>query len=704
MTTLDTSFEAVALGSPDTLPVTGEDIASRTEKDQRSFKRIAQYIQGQYMAGLSSRRLHAVGWIMVQSFLRNVHYFEINGTGAYRPIPQQKGKPRAVTPILRTRREHVLGFLLNNPMGVSTTPLTGSAGAIREAAHAADILNGWIEDSKARPVRKDAFEILLDEGMVGIHPYVDHFRENVFWKTLPASGLFPIPHDARNDRELHALVYAEMVTEEWLELQDKIFEAQTGQKPKMRMKDKTKTVSMGLHLNLPFVGATSSHGGKFRGALAIHAWFRSSESAPGGEYFFMLGNEIFRYLGPNDSSGGEMIKEVMPDGEIPVSLIRWSKNNRDFWGDGFCLGLVAPQISINRQMTSLERSARRNHPVMAYDVRAVVGGDIQDEESALIPINQAVFEGTQTKPLHYFPATRVGRDIGFVVELSSRFADQAAGMRSGIAYGQAEGRVEGGPAVATLSQNALSSLVPPLEEIDTGFTSAYEKTLDLLPKAWPEEKFLKLTDPPDVGRSVKVLRSQMPASEKILMHARPMVPGGRNSLISILFQMTQMPAGPDGKPGTELKPGEFRRALTELGFLPPGLDTANRAEARIRQRIRLLIGDGQKPAIPPSEPGRVEDRLIMENHRLSIEMLKDAILDEAWHTYSPEVQYALVQQRDFHRSFMHGETQQPNQFDDDLERVEDQQAAHRLSAAEADLETTEGEFQNALGSEGLLQS
>jgi hypothetical protein len=673
---------------PDQIPVSGEDVAAFEKKDQTSIKRMAQFIWDQYQAGLAARRLHALAWIMVRSFLKGIHYFEIDYTGAYKPIPPETGKPRSVVPIIKPYRKHMLGFLLNNPFGFTGKALSGSSKAAYEANRAQDVLNGWIDDAGVERSRKQFFEILLEEGTVGLLPYVDKFRKNVFIRSIPGSSLFPIPHDARHPDELHGLILVEMMTKSWLELQDDLFEQQTGRPPVKRMEKKARQHMSGMHMNMPFMGSASSAGGKFNGSVVLTAWFRSSEKSPKGQYFFMVGNEAFRHIPP----GHSVLDEVMPGGEIPVEIAYWDKDSSDFWAGGFCDSLIPAQLDLNRSATTLARNAKRNHPFLIYDTESINASHIQSEESGLIPMTQRHLEGTQRNPVYHFPATRVGRDVLHVIEMGRTNADVAAGARSGIVFGQQEGRTEGGPATTLLANNAFASLIPSQVEVDGAWTKTGKRVLDLLPFAWPKEKFLKLDKTGSVGRSLTVSRDQIPASQKVLIKARSLIAGGRNALLQILFQLTQMP-GPDGKPGSELRPGEFRHSLAELEMIPPGLDISNRPAARIETRINLLIGDGQKPMIRPSEPGDVGDRLVMEEHKTALEMLKDTILDEAgWHAYGPMVKRALVQQARFHLSFLHGGSDQPNQFDDDMDNFEMQQTARHLELAEMDLETQEGEF------------
>lgn len=679
----------MAVSVPESLPVGESEVANLPRAERRSASRMAQYIWREYMAGLANRRSHALAWIMIRAFFRGIHYFKLDTWGNFQPIPPKAGQIRSATPLMRPAYRHVLGFLNGNPLGVTVTPLSGSAESIAEADRAKDILHGWIEDAGITAVRRELSRILLVEGMAGLHPYVDSLRENVFLRLFPASEIFPIPADATNEQELSGLMHATMVTKSWLELQDEEFERTTGRLPHKRMSDRVKTAQGGFNVNLPLVGSTT--GDRFTGSLAITVWMKKTPRTPGGEYMFLLGEEMFRYVGGIGPNGQPKAAPILPDGEIPVSLLWWDKDPQDFWGCSLCESMIPSQFAVNRQMTAMERNALRNRSLVGYDVRSTTAAQIQDEESGLIPINQDHLEGTRRAPLYYFPAQQVGLDAHRIVEVTQRFADQASGFRSGIVYGQQEGRTESGPATSLLANNAMASTITPLEEADDAWTKTYKRVLDLVPTVWPDGKILQVSGPGNVGRELKIKRDMIPASQKVRLKARPMLPGGRNAMVSILFQLKQVP-GSDGKPGTELGPGEFRAALAELNLLPPGIDAANKVESRIQTRINLLIGDGVNPRIKASHPGDLADRLFMENHKLSVDMLKAAILDEAWYSYSTQVRLGLLQQVKFHMSFLHGGSLQPNVFDDDLDALEMGQLARHLELAEADLETSEGEM------------
>jgi len=675
---------------PDSLPVSGSEIASLPKEDRRSVKKTAQFIWDQYMGGMGRRQRHAIAWLMVRSFFRGIHYFEIDGSGGWNPIPPERGEIRAVSPVMVPMTRHIMGFLMSNDLGVSTTPVAGSSRSIYKSDRAEAILNGWITDADVALFRDEAYMTLLMEGMVGFHRYIDPFRQNVFMRHLPASEMFPIPFDATNDAETQGLIHASFVTRQWLELQDELFERQTGKKPLKRMSDKARTHNMSMNINLPMVGLGSGKGGKFDGALALTIWMKETEQTPGGEYIFMLGEEMFRQAIGKDEQGRNKTERVMPGGKIPVELAYYDKNISDWWGNGLCEALIAPQLSTNRQMTAFEKNMRANRSLTFYDTNAITVSDVQNEHSSLIGMNQGGLEEKVRVPVHHFPAQAVGGDSVAILHIAQRFADQAAGLRSGIAFGQQEGRTESGPATSLLSQNALASLVPVMKRLDRAWERTYTFVLDMLKFAWPEEKTVRVSGPNNIGRELKISREDIPPSQEVIIHSRPMLPGGRNALVSILFQLRNIP-GQDGVNGSEVSSREFRQSLKELNILPPGISLADKAGSRIRTRVNLLIGDGQKPSIQPSDPA-TPGRLIMEQHKVAIEILKEFILDDgSWESYSQVVKSALIQQLRFHQQYANA-SGGPNSFDDDIENLESLQMENFLSIAEADLNTFEGDF------------
>jgi hypothetical protein len=176
-----------------------------------------------------------------------------------------------------------------------------------------------------------------------------------------------------------------------------------------------------------------------------------------------------------------------------------------------------------------------------------------------------------------------------------------------------------------------------------------------------------------------IRREDIPSSESVIIRSRPQVPGGSNTLAQILFNLRSIP-GPDGVNGTELSSRELRDGLDALNLLPPGVDRSSKPESRIRDHILLLINDGNKPAVQPSDPANPRDRMALEDHRTAADLYKEAILDESYSLYGPLVQSALMSQYLFHAGRLTGSS--PNRFDDDLEELVSLELENRLFAME----------------------
>jgi hypothetical protein len=84
--------------------------------------------------------------------------------------------------------------------------------------------------------------------------------------------------------------------------------------------------------------------------------------------------------------------------------------------------------------------------------------------------------------------------------------------------------------------------------------------------------------------------------------------------------------------------------------------------------------------------------MIMEDHNVALDMLRDVILDETFKMYGPAVQQALMKEIQFHLSHRHGATEHPNNFDDDLDKMDSLFTESFLAAAEQDFNTSEGDF------------
>lgn len=690
-----TRFSSTQSSPEMSMPISGTPIASIPRRERISLRRTADYYNSQFSAATARRKRNAINWVMIRSFLMGLHYFYIDDAGRYIVIPRKrKGhreRIRATVPVLEPWYGQVMGFLSSNPVGVTATPVSTSSESLYRSSRAQDILNGWVEETSFEDVEDDAHQLLLSEGMYGYHWYRDEFRKEVMVKTLPSSELYPIPWNARKFQDLSGLMHATVMTRAWLEMQDELHEARFGTKPNPPMASlATESVASSL-LDLPSLGLGA--GGDYRdgGAIVKTIWMRPSEQTPHGEYAFMVGDYIYRH-----AVDKETMKLLYPDGDIPVALCYYKKNYWDFWGVSLCETLLPGQFSINRAKTAHERFAQRNFPMTFASAQHIDIGKLQEDEDAIHTFKNTAMGTSESRPIFHVPASRLGPEVSQSLALDLRLVDQAAGFRSGIVTGQAEGRVESGPATSTLAQNAMATLLPALGRKRKALQRVYTNVLDLIRTVWPDNKTIRISGPNNVGREIKVLRDKIPWSRQVMIHPRPLLAGGVRSLASTLFELKRTP-GQDGKPGTLLPDNVFLASLREMGLLPPHIDVVDHPSARIQTRINLLIGDGQRPQALPADLGNPMERQRIEDHTIALRMFRNAILDDSFETYSNPVKQALFQEFDFHRSLSFGGTPPPNAFDDDLERLESEDLARFIEASEADLDTPEGEGVQAGG-------
>lgn len=675
------------------LPASGSEIAALPKEDRRSLKDMEGFFYDQYQGGLHARRHHALAWIMVQSFLRGVHYFDIDPSGGWCPIPADPDRPRAICPVIGPRYQHILGFMSGNSVGVSTIPIGNSPMAVANSQLSKDSLDYWLMEANI-PAQEDIQnQVLLTEGTAGLFRYIDPFRQTVGLRVIHGSELFPVPYDARHPSECDGFQIASIVSKAWLELQDELYERQTGQRPTERMGDAAIDLPQGMALDLPQVGAGLT-GGNHKGALALFTYMKPTEQTPGGIYSCMIDRKIYRLaIGIDPKTGRFQTETIMPYGKVPLEISYYRKNPKDFWGTSLCETLLPSQLVSDREKTYFLRSTLNNRSITWYDNEQVKASAFTDDPNLNIPITRSsnmALTGQYREPMGVLPAKGVGRDDYALMDMERVSADEAAGMRSGIIYGQQEGRTESGPATSLLSQNAMASLQPMLKSIYQAWSNTLPCVLDMLKMAWPAEKTITVTGPNNVGRQRKILSSSLPASQTVIIKPQPFLAGGSSALLNILFQLKQLP-GQDGLNGTFITREEFFRGIRDLGFLPPGIKLEDEAFTRIQARINGLIGDTIQPSIPPADL-RNPGIFIMEDHRTAMDMLRKAILDPTFLTYGPNVQRALTQELEFHRMYSTGDSFGPNAFDDDLERQESQRMTGFLAAAEQDLSSTQGDF------------
>jgi hypothetical protein len=665
----------------------GDKIAPPPQKDSISAKALQSYYESQYMNGLARRKNHALSWIRVRSIMRGIHYFRIRG-GLWERIPKKKGQVRAILPIMKPMFRQELGRLNANQIGITTYPSSGSKEYIYKADRAYNLLTAWIDEACVSDFFDQANQYLLFEGMCGYYRYQDKFRQQVHLRPLPQSELFPLPYDSRNWEEMSGLMHVTMATKSWLEQQDMIREAvaeQNGEPPPKKMASKAGTLSTSMSINLPVLDAGSGEGSKMEGAVVKTAWNKPSVQHPNGEYLFFVGDELFIY---SDAEG------VLFNNKIPVEPVYYIKQPDDWWGYGFCEELIPQQMSANRQMTAIEHSSVYGKGFSFYDPSTIDLKNLMVEESGLVPLRGGPFE-KEKPPFMHIPPTSVGRDVGVTLDLIRQYADFSAGYSSGIVYGQQEGRTDSFQATSLLNSNAQSPITPTLNRIFHALKRTFPEVLDMLREVWGPDKTLRLLGQNNLGREVTLNQGDFKEkgkwSDGVMIEPTPLLPNGRNSLVNMLFQLRNMP-GQDGVQGSEISSREFRTSLRALGLAPPGLESGARPEQRIQARINALINDGQTPAIQPANPGNDGDRLVMEDHKMALEMLRDVILPESFMMYARPVQQALMQEFKFHKDLTFGGSQHPNAFDNSLEMADADMIEDYLTADEADLLSNNAEF------------
>jgi hypothetical protein len=664
-----------------------EEVASLPRRERRSASAVADWIETQYTNGQARRALHAVQWIKVTAIMSGIHWFRVNN-GVLNPIRQtHRGskKIRAHVPIMEPFYDWQMGRLNSNRIGVSTRPRTGkSQDSAYRAERAQAILDNWTNEIDIENVFDNANQKMLYYGLVAYYRYADPYNNQVWLRSIPGSELYPIPFDATAWEDCDGIMQVTQVSEGWLELQDEIQERMTGQAPRKKMASKSTDISNSLSTSAISIG----YGVTGKGAAIKNVWMKPSQQRPHGEYMFLIEDELYRHWTQPVEGVPDPIPMVGRTRRIPLEPVYYKKKPHAFWGYGFLEQLIAPQMEANRQASAIIRSAQQNRNLTFVQDGAVDIKHIQDDEASAIPFQMPAFE-QRLLPAFNLPGQPIGRDTLTVFQFAERNAERAAGFESRIIFGEAEGRVEGGPANSLLNQNAQTPLAPVLKRIARAFSATYPAVLDMLRTVWPQEKTVRTVGSQQIGKEILITQNEVPASEDIDFSPAPMLAGGTNAMAQILFNLRQLPAD-DGQ-GALLKEPEFRRSLRMLGFDPPGLDIIDPKEERIGARLGMLINDGQRPAIPPinqDQVGQTVQRL--EDHRMASNMTRDRVLAPEFVTYGPDVKSALLEELKFHHTMASGVS--PDQFDDSVETVDANQQERSLHAIENSMDTNDGQF------------
>ena len=667
-----------------------EDPAGIPKKDEVSAKKLTEFFKEHYHQGLSRRRPHARSWEMVRAIMHEIHYFAMRN-GVLMPLAPDKTrrKIRAIAPVMKPKYRLELGRLNANHLGVTSTPrLGGSGNRYYMADRAQNIMEDWHTAERVQNTFDDGNQALLYYGMIGIHRYFDWFRRRACVNIIPQTKIMPIPYDATSWEEADGIMVLDIVTKQWLEAQDRKAE-QAGHKNFRRMAKESsegyvRDAIGGLGTSVfDFRGQTSS------GALALNCYMKPTDKVPSGQWSLIINDTMYRYRSGFGEDGFSLALDngtAEEPGIIPIEPVYYTKIPDDFYGYGFCEALIPTQREKNRQLSYVVRSTRDNKPIMGYDSTMINVSDITDEESLLVPV-QSFLEGGKP-PMFHFPAPGVNRDVGAVLSLVDQFADQSVNHESPLLIGEQSRRTEGGPATERLNVNAQAPLQPVIDRIWRAWQNTYPHILDMLKRVWPEERIIHASGKLNIAREFRVKREDVPWSSDVVLTPNPMVAGGRNAMLQLLFQLRSMPSD-DGQ-GFELKSRELRRAMRHMHINPPGMTIIDEEEQRILDRIGLLINDGQTPAIQKTAMEGGAPQLQMENHRKAIELLKTVVLDTSFEFYGPAVKKALMDELEFHDNAMNPE--HPDNFDDGIDRLDSLQSENYSNAAEQDMGGFEGQM------------
>lgn len=645
--------------------------------DQRSAKAMARYFWDQYQSGLSIRHHRDIAWMKLKLIMRGIHYFKVEG-GGWKKIAAKPGEIRAVLPIMDPSYRRELGRVGGNLIGVTVSPQTAKGrNAFYMAERGQAILDNWIEEESAESVEDEANQQLLYFGMQAYHWYPDPFKQRMCLFSIPGPCIFPIPYTATRPEDADGIAIVRPVGRAWLEQQDDLLARRLGHRNFSPMAREASDTPAGLYARSPYIASPDQAENKADGALTIQIYMKPTPFRPHGESIFMVNERIYAYHATADQEYGA----PLPGGRVPLAFTYYRKSPDEWWGYGFCENLISMQLEANRQWTTIVRNAKLNKPLVFYDPSVIDPKSVHSNDDALIPFKANQYEA-DSKPVLHFPAPASNRDVGAVLQIVNEFAQRTAGHDSPVTMGDAPGRIEGGPAINVVQQNAQAPLQPVFSRKFRAWKDVYRQVLDGLRGVWPDQKLVRVTGQQNLGREIMLSKDDIPWSHEVVIRPTPFLLNGSSQMVAMLMQLRQMP-GQDGVQGSEIKTREFRRSLRLLDAAPPGLDLVDRAEQRIQWRIGMLIGDGRQPAIAPAgAPGT--QHLVMEDHRLAVQMLKDVILDPAFSTYGPAVKQALVSEIAWHQG--QSNPIPTNLMDDSIQRFDARAQEAYFDGLEQDIE------------------
>lgn len=660
------------------------------KKYRASARQLAKFMWDQYEQGLAAQAPHQMLWAQVRAIMSGVHYYDtrlLKSTGTLIPLANPRNRIRAKYPYMQARYRWEHGRLSTNQIGSTVRPkLAEGAMSFYQAESGQAVLADWNRRSEVEHVQDLANQHLVQWGGSALYLYQDPKTGEPLVKATPQTEWFPIPYYASNIDEADGVMRAQLVTKAWLETEDERIKGmmkQSGQSVAdyRPMAGRTKSYNLSLGTGNPAVASAGIQTASFDGALVLNIWMRPDQNFPYGLWLMMVGEELYRYRsGPNDKPQ----TRALLNGRLPVEFQHYSKQSDRFWGTGMCETIIPMQLELNRQLSAVISRVRHSRRVVYYDPMVLPPAQLNtsEEEDPWIPASGGRFN-PEMPPWYVINGEPIGAETAAVLNLVRELADMAIGYESSVITGGAEGRVEGGPATSLLAHNAAVPLLPITQDIHRSWRITFSQALDLLRESWPEQRRVMLTGSQNMARERIIKQEDVPTSERVVVDTTPIIPNGRNAMLQMLMQMRSM-ARTDGG-GPEVSSKEFRRSLSDMGYLPPGLDMADSDESLIAARIEGIINDGMQPGLPPAQDPR-NDPQRFQNHAAMVDQLRRVILDpRTFYSYSPQVQQALMMELEFHVNFTINQVAHPDNFDDAVERADSEQSERYFRAEEADL-------------------
>lgn len=419
-------------------------------------------------------------------------------------------------------------------------------------------------------------------------------------------------------------------------------------------------------------------------------WLLPTTEVPTGQHYALVEDEMFAYQ-RHDSKG----KPIINGGKLPVRLVRYAKQQGNWYGMGLLPTVLGAQFEVDRANSKQVQGAVLNNGILFVNDERVDMNLFTGDFLPIIPFDADAY-GSDGKLFEIVPPAPQTRDVGASIQLGIEHGRMAAGHESEILFGRAEGRVESGPLGRILNVNAQAPLAPTMRRIEKVLGQTFHDVLDKITEVWPDKKKIRVIGEFDVVTELVIEKEGRPTSRDVLLRPFPMLPAGRLETYNQLLTLRQMP-GDDKKPLIDAN--EFKRGMMAIGMSPPGVELTSDEDDRIRQRVLRLFGDGKKPG--PFLNSNIERTLLRsENITKLHDELVNKILDPGWMSISsPEVQKAFVEALKFVTEIKLGDPLANSGFDasDDAEDFDARKQEEFFDAAEQRNDTADGQFQSVDG-------